>query len=34
MHGFGAAFRLAAVSFAVAAALWTFIPETKPKAHH
>jgi MFS family permease len=30
MHGFGAAFRVTALSFAVAAALWIFIPETKP----
>jgi MFS family permease len=33
MHGFGAAFQLAALSFAVAAALWIFIPETKPKLY-
>jgi len=33
MHGFGAAFRLAALSFAVAAALWIFIPETKPRLY-
>ena len=33
MHGFGAAFRVTALAFAVAAALWTFIPETKPKVH-
>ena len=33
MHGFGAAFRVTALSFAVAAALWAFIPETKPKIH-
>jgi MFS family permease len=31
-HGFGAAFGVSATAFLVAAALWTWIPETKPPA--